>query len=92
MSRRIRTIPELIAHFGGPGTLAKVLGTYVQMVVNWRGAGHIPAIHYKRHIRLLKQAGLEVSDTLWGFEEKQTFRVRRRQEKAEAIAGREAAE
>lgn len=69
MSRRIETVPELIAHFGGPQRLAVVLGTYIQMVVVWRRKAYIPAIHYKRHLRLLHQADprLKVSDDLWGW-------------------------
>jgi hypothetical protein len=69
MSRRIQTVPELIKHFGGPTALARLLGTYVQMANIWGRKGYIPAHHYKRHKRLLKQADprLEVSDDLWGW-------------------------
>jgi hypothetical protein len=71
VSRRIRTIPELIAHFGGLTPLSRILGTYPQMVVHWRKDGYIPAIHYRRYTRLLKKVdpGVEISDDLWGWAE-----------------------
>jgi hypothetical protein len=71
VSRRIKTIPDLIAHFGGLTSVAPILGTSPQNVVHWRTGGYIPAHHYKRHKRLLHQADprLEVSDDLWGWVE-----------------------
>ena len=69
MSSHIRTVSELIAHFGGPRKLARVLDTYEQMVIVWRHKNYIPAIHYKRHMWLLKHADPEllVSPDLYGW-------------------------
>jgi hypothetical protein len=65
----VKTIPDLIAHFGGPARTALVLRTTPQNIVNWRTAGRIPAIYYKAHRKQLGAANrhLKVSDDIWGF-------------------------
>jgi hypothetical protein len=69
MSSYIRTVPELIAHFGGLTRMAIVLRTSPQNIVHWRTKGRIPAVFYKVHRKQLEAANrdLKVSDDLWGF-------------------------
>jgi hypothetical protein len=71
MSRRIATVSELIEHFGGLTPLARLVGTSPQMVVHWRRKNYIPAHHYKRHMRVLKQSDpfLHISEDLYGWAE-----------------------
>jgi hypothetical protein len=91
----IKTLPELIARFGGVKNVSIVLRTTPQNVVNWRAKGRIPAIFYKVHRRWLAAATnrqIKVSDDLWGFEADRPFHIRRRRRKAEVLAIGEAAE
>ena len=69
MSRRITTIPALIAHFGGPAATARALRTTPQKVCNWRRVGHMPPEHFKAHKKLLKAHQLRTPDDLWGWTE-----------------------
>ena len=41
------------------------------MVIHWRRKGYIPAHHYKRHMRLLRQTDpfLQISEDLYGWAE-----------------------
>jgi len=91
----IKTLPELIARFGGVKNVSIVLRTTPQNVVNWRAKGRIPATFYKVHRRWLEAATnrqIKVSDDLWAFEGERSFHVRRRRRSADVLAAREAAE
>jgi hypothetical protein len=90
MSSYIRTVPELIAHFGGLTPMAIVFRTTPQNIVHWRRKGYIPAVLYRTHRKQLEAANrdLKVSDDLWGFLDTEQLDSPRRRR----FARREAAE
>lgn len=68
-ARRIETVEDLIAEFGGASATARALGTTPQAVVNWRARGYLPARSYLIQRDALLRRGIQAPASLWGIQE-----------------------
>lgn len=65
----IRSIDELIDHYGGLSATGEALHTTPQNVWNWRFRGNLPTKQHYAHQQILKRHGLKAPTSLWGMVE-----------------------
>lgn len=72
MTKRLRTVQDVIDEFGGPAEMGRLLKVSPQRINNWRVRGNFPPETYLWLTEELKRRGKSAPATLWSMTESQS--------------------